>query len=107
MNKLIFTLRCGCDKYLNIFDKTERSRGGSTTYKKGKEHGYSIDFFNLFDMCGEGTDYVTEMSTSMEEESLNLASLAPDKVSDEDAFIAYNILITYNLTIIYLLHSSP
>jgi len=70
--------RCDCDKYLNIFEATPRA---STTYKRGNRYGYSVDLFNLFDMCGGGADYVSEMSTSMEEASLNLASLAPGKAT--------------------------
>lgn len=63
-------VRCGCNKYLSIFEQNERA---STTYKRGNQKALSNDELNLFDLCGGSKNYVTEIEGSnMESAAANL-----------------------------------
>ena len=65
-------VRCGCYKYLRIYEEDGSVSG---TYRRGNRGGYSIDLDNLFDLCGgTGTDYVTNMTSNQEQEGLNMIS---------------------------------
>ena len=50
-------IRCGCYKYLDIFDQDD-----STTYRRGNLKGLSNDEQNLFDLCGQSENYVSEIN---------------------------------------------
>ena len=53
-------VRCGCYKYLDIFD--------SFSKRRGKELGLSNLDANLFDMCAGTSDYITARSNNQEED---------------------------------------
>jgi len=59
-------VRCGCYKYLDIFDEEE-----STTLIRGVRMGLSHDERNLFDLCGGSVDLATDIEgKNMEVENL-------------------------------------
>jgi len=59
-------VRCGCYKYLDIFDEEE-----STTLIRGVRMGLSHDERNLFDLCGGSVDLATDTEgKNMEVENL-------------------------------------
>jgi len=60
--------RCGCYKYLEIFDQTD-----STTFRRGNAKGLSNDERNLFNLCGQSEDeYVSDIrGNNMEAINLN------------------------------------
>merc|ERR1711935_1225958 len=75
-NKCIFfemeydrAVRCGCYKYLAI---NELNESISSTFKRGKKFGYSIDLENLFDLCGGTDHYITARKENQEAKDLNL-----------------------------------
>lgn len=49
-------IRCGCYKYLDIFDQDD-----STTYRRGNQKGLSNDEQNLFNLCGQSENYVSKI----------------------------------------------
>jgi arylsulfatase A-like enzyme len=56
--------RCGCYKYLNIFDET------SSTYKQGRAPGWGLANNindNLFDLCGGTGSYIVDSLNNQEE----------------------------------------
>jgi hypothetical protein len=70
-------VRCGCDKYLRIYDTNELI---STTYSRGDQHGLSNDLDNVFDLCGGTDEYITDPETNME--ATNLHSINSEKDSN-------------------------
>jgi len=60
-------VRCGCYKYLSIFEQTNTV---STTYKRGTQKELSNDLKNLFDLCDGTTDYVTDPTNNKEAQSV-------------------------------------
>lgn len=70
--------RCGCHKYLDIY---EQSNWASSTYRRGNMKLLSNDFQNLFNLCGDSTEYVTDPTSNMEDKSLNLVSSDQEEVS--------------------------
>ena len=69
-------VRCGCYKYLSIFEQTNTV---STTYKRGTQKELSNDLKNLFDLCDGTTDYVTDPTNNKEAQSVLNSDV--DKVS--------------------------
>jgi len=57
-------VRCGCDKYLTIYEQN----WASGTYKRGDLKGLSNDELNLFDLCDGSKKYSTDNNM----EALNL-----------------------------------
>ena len=70
--------RCGCYKYLEIYDQTD-----STTFRRGNAKGLSNDERNLFNLCGQSEDeYVSDIRGNnmeginlIEEESITASQL--------------------------------
>jgi len=55
-------VRCGCYKYLNIFEAETK------TYRQGYQSGLSNNIGgNLFDLCGETDEYITAKDDNQEE----------------------------------------
>jgi len=48
--------RCGCYKYLWIYDQND-----STTFRRGNAKGLSNDVYNLFNLCGQSDEYVSDI----------------------------------------------
>jgi len=73
------SVRCGCDKYLTIY---EQDTAISTTYQRSIRFDYSGDLTNLFDLCG-GTDaYITDSGDNQEGADLNLVDDFPVTAED-------------------------
>jgi len=69
-------VRCGCDKYLKIYEQNATT---SNTYKIGLLYDYSVESTNLADLCG-GTDaYITNSSDNQEYKDLNILNQYPLK----------------------------
>ena len=69
--------RCGCYKYLEIYDQTD-----STTFRRGNAKGLSNDERNLFNLCGQSDEYVSDIRGNnmeginlIEEESITASQL--------------------------------
>lgn len=68
--------RCGCYKYLSIFDIND-----STTALRGGRRGLDVDYTNFYDLCGGTSDYVTAKDDNQEAENLLTSDPTNDNVS--------------------------
>lgn len=68
-------VRCGCYKYLTIFDENN-----SDTYTRGSRSGLSIDPANLFDLCEGTVEYITDQQNN--QEASNLITSEQAKATD-------------------------
>jgi hypothetical protein len=60
-------VRCGCFKYLSIF---EQSEAASATYTRGTDKLLSTDSSNLFDLCDGTSDYITDKRNNREDDNI-------------------------------------
>ncbi|KAL7545550.1 hypothetical protein ACHAWF_008901 [Thalassiosira exigua] len=74
-------VRCGCYKYLGIF---QQDGSVSTTFLRGNRKGLSADLENVFDLCDETKQYVTQGSNR---EATNLIETEPSVAADMKALI--------------------
>lgn len=66
--------RCGCFKYLNIYEQND----SSSTYTRGNQNDLSNDLENIFDLCDGSSEYVTDKTRNTE--ATNLLSSNQAKV---------------------------
>jgi len=76
-------VRCGCYKYLDFY----KYRTTSRTHRYGVAEGYSTNASNLFDLCDEGTSYVTDNTNNMERDGANVAALNSCTATDMETLL--------------------
>jgi len=69
-------VRCGCYKYLSIFDVND-----STTVTRGARRGLDIDYTNLYDLCGGTSDYITAKDNNQEATNLLVSDSTNENAS--------------------------
>ena len=84
--------RCGCYKYLWI-----QGQSDSTTFRRGNAKGLSNDEYNLFNLCGQSDEYVSDIrGNNMEAMDRNLIEENPITVSQLEAIQQCHLERTMN-----------